>query len=579
MKSLTKCSLAIAIAACLLGDPAWARNPQTIVSTDKDPLKDSSIVVCTPVTQKGGLIKNFLGKVLNIPNSVKINEIGYLFNALSMDALQAKPADPKGFHTTVVLPYLKSSKELEDSLKLRRTARQIKFKTVSESLKKVNQLTEEQKSEIGRFLSQQIGAPILVLDKSPLPVIMASPGPCMIPMGLEVIDPKSGKRIGLETSVICVLDIESGGEKLFSVQEALNNDTLDLVLAHENAHAIMFDMYGKMFTKIRRISTNGHDAPYITDLGMGLTEGWAEAFEAVYGPANPRLAEKDRKKYNISDFLFGRQNPIRRDRYVWARPIGKKTGVPKNGLQLLCTEGVVAGQFYDILTSKSIAAPFEKCVTTMLLAQPLDYRDFIKAFVKLFPDDKKVVYRILLEGMNYVTMHKDAARLYQEAYTAKVAFTQKKTSKEAYLKARNAFNQVKEELFAKAAAGADPFANVGPEMWFSGVLKDTPTGKEKAGPDTPFNLDLNTVSSKMLVALGAEQADAEKLIAQRNAAGFFTGDPLKVLAAQLGAEKFAAMKAKSGLKAWQPPAEPTASGNQARVMWPEDIEKLAIVEN
>ena len=118
----------------------------------------------------------------------------------------------------------------------------------------------------------------------------------MMPMGVEMVDPKTGKRFGLETSAICVLDIKSGGETLFSVKEALENDTLDLVLAHENAHGIQFDLYGKLFHKIQRTSTNGHDAPYITDLGMAYIEGWAEAFEAVYGPSNPKLKEKDRKK-------------------------------------------------------------------------------------------------------------------------------------------------------------------------------------------------------------------------------------------------------------------------------------------
>ena len=131
-----------------------------------------------------------------------------------------------------------------------------------------------------------------------------------------MVEDKSGKRTGIETSMICVLDIGDGKETIFSIKDALNNDTLALVVAHENAHAIQCDMYGKLFQKIQRTSTNGHDVPIITVLGLAYVEGWAEAFEAVYGPANPKLKEKDRKKYNISEFLYSRQDPIRRDRYL-----------------------------------------------------------------------------------------------------------------------------------------------------------------------------------------------------------------------------------------------------------------------
>lgn len=94
-----------------------------------------------------------------------------------------------------------------------------------------------------------------------------------------------------------------------------------------------------------------YDAPIITD--RSCQKGWA-GLEAVYGPANSaNWSEKDRTKYNISEF-HARADPIRRDRYVWASNTGKKTGVLKNGLQLMSTEGVIAGHLYDILTSRAI---------------------------------------------------------------------------------------------------------------------------------------------------------------------------------------------------------------------------------
>jgi len=586
LKRLRSLLLPLLLVLVCLSGSLEARQPPTTISTDGDPLKDETFILSVPITSGKNFLTGVLGKVLNLPKTVKINEIGFLFNALSMEAIQAQRGDPKSFHSKIVGPYLKNSKEFSDSLKLRRTARQIKYQTVASMMKKVTDLNDEQKRGLLSFLSQQIGAPMIVFEKSPLPSFLPEPGPCMMPVGIELLTDKNGQRVTLETSAICVMDIKMDGQTFFSIKDAVDNDTLDLVLCHENAHAIMFDMYGKTFGEIARISTNGHDAPYITDLGMGYIEGWAEAFEAVYGPTNPKLKEKDRKKYNISEFLFGRQDPIRRDRYIWARPSGKKTGVLKNGLQLMSTEGVIAGQFYDLLTSRAITGAFEKSVSTMLLAQPHNYFDFIKAFVQFFPDDKKTVYRLVLENMNYVTMSNQAATLYKNYYQARLAYVQKRLSKDEFEKARQAYITFKDELYRKAMAGDDIFANVGPEMWFSGVLKiekksESLSWKErlakKAGKtDTssyPFNLDLNTVTARSLVAIGFAEEDAENIIAEREKAGFFRGDPLQQLQKLMGPEKFRQVQGKAQLKNYQPKVAATIEG-QSIALWPEDIEKL-----
>lgn len=573
----------------LLAGSVLARPPATAISTDGDPLKDDPIAMCVPVTQgKGSFFGNILGSMLNLPKTVKINEIGFLANALSMEAFQATHDQPGSFHSKVVLPYLKNSKELADSLKLRRTARQIKFQVVSNEMKKVKELTDDQKKALLGYLSQQVGAPLVILAKSPLPSFLPEPGPCMIPIGIERVEAKSGQRLGLETSAICVLDIDAEGKKLFSVKEAVDNDTLDLVVCHENGHGIMFDMYGKKFSEIERISTNGHDTPYITDQGLGYIEGWAEAFEAVYGPANPKLKEKDRKKYNISEFLFGRQDPIRRERYIWARPTGKKTGILKNGSQLMATEGVIAGLFYDLLTSRAINAPFEKCVTAMLVFQPQSFMDFVRAWVKLFPDDKKVLYRIVLENTNYATMDRQAIDLYAAYYQAKLAFVQKRGSKDDLNKAKTAFTSFKEGLYKKAMSGDTLFANVGPQLWFTGKLKleekkvglfDLKTKiAKKLGQDPnvwEFRLDLNTVTAKMLKVIGFDEATAEKVVTERQKRGFFTGEPVKLLGETAGQEAFAKVKSQTGLAAYTPKG-PTPPDTAAGLLWPEDIEKLPV---
>lgn len=230
-------------------------------------------------------------------------------------------------------------------------------------------------------------------------------------------------------------------------------------------------------------------------------------FDAVYGPANPKLAEKDRTKYNISEFLYARQDPIRRDRYV-SQQCRQETGVLKNGLQLMSTEGVIAGHIYDILTSRAINAPYEKCIQTMLTA-PMNFMEFVQNYVKLFPEDKKVIYRIMLENSHYAFMHENAAESYKNYYEFKVAYTQKKISKEDFTKAKAQYKAYTEGLFAEAMKSDNIFANDGPQMWFAGKINLTQMKKEAGAAkkylattsarkmnSTNFRLDLNTATVK-----------------------------------------------------------------------------------
>jgi hypothetical protein len=563
-----------------------ARQPVTELSGDNSVLGDKAIFMAEPLTVgKGNIIGGFIGKTLNIPKSVKLKDFGFLAFSLSNEAVQVLPSK---IGQKDLLPYFLKSKELKDSLKLRRTARQIRFQYFKEALKDTNQLSAQQKKDLLAFLSQSVGSPLVLMAKSPLPAFMSSPGPCMIPMGAEIVQDKSGKRLGIETSMICVLDIEANGQKLFSIKDAMQNDTLDLVVAHENAHAIQFDLYGKLFQKIQRVSTNGHDAPIITDCGLAYVEGWAEAFEAVYGPANPKLKEKDRKKYNISEFLYGRQDPIRRGRYVWAELSRKKTGILKNGLQLMSTEGVIAGIFYDLLTNRAINAPYEKCVHTMI-SNPMNFMEFVETFVKLFPEDKRVVYRILLENTHYVTLHPKAAEGYRNYYKHKVAYTQKKVSKADFYKAKNAYKAYTEALFKKAIQNDRIFANVGPQMWFEGKINLTKL-KEKTSKAKKvmaslfgkkdeyytFRLDLNTLTADMLRTIGMAEADAAKIVTAREEAGFLKGNPVTVLKKILGADRFNKYNAVLNLSVYNHNKADIIEDykEQSLALWPEDIAKL-----
>lgn len=591
MKSLHNRALTLILGACmLLSGSVYARPPVTTISTDANPLGDKPLVMMQPVTTgKGNIIGNLIGKTLNLPKTIKLSDAGFLLFGLSADAMQVTPTDAKTFHAQKVLPYLLASKEMKDVLKLRRTARQIRYQALKGTVDKAGQLSTEQKTGINNFMSQSVGAPIIVMSASPLPRFMPSPGPCMIPMGAEMVENKTGKRLGIETSMICILDIGEGKEIVFSVADAMKNDTLDLVIAHETAHAIHFDMYGKLFQKIQRTSSNGHDAPIISDVGLAFVEGWAEAFEAVYGPAKPKLAEKDRKKHNISEFLYGRQDPIRRDRYVWASTAGKKTGVLKNGLQLMSTEGVIAGHFYDLLTNRAINAPFEKIIQTMLTT-PMNFMEFVNNYVGLFPGDKRVVYRILLENSHYVTMDAQAAQAYKNYYENRVGYTQKKVIKTDFDKIKSEYKAYTEALFAKAMKSGDIFANVGPQLWFAGKINLNNTKREptkakqymakafgKKDKFYEFRLDLNTVTVDMLRMIGFAEADASKIVEARDKTGFFKGNPINTIKQVVGNERFGKYNSVLNLTPYDhTKADAIAQyKEQSLALWPEDILKMA----
>ena len=127
LSAITICSLTVA--------PAFSRPPVTAISADSTPV-DDAIVMMKPVNMgKGHIISGFLGKMLNLPKTVKITDTGFLAFGLSEDAIQVVPSEEKCLHMMSILPYLKNCKEMQDSLKLRRTARQIRYQYLKDTVK------------------------------------------------------------------------------------------------------------------------------------------------------------------------------------------------------------------------------------------------------------------------------------------------------------------------------------------------------------------------------------------------------------------------------------------------------------
>jgi len=345
-----------------------------------------------------------------------------------------------------IINYLKNSPEMTDSAKLRVIARMKKLALI---LKSGDQARAE-------FYKKQVSAPLVLFIN-----LNMGTGPACAPVPLH-LDLKDGGKFFFNTAIF-IEDIP----KAFSVADAIKNDTFDFVVAHENAHGIMFDMYGPAISKIDKKSNLGHDGPVVSDRGLAFIEGWAEAFEALYGPTNPllKLKESEREQYRISEFLFTRQDPVRRDRYIWQNYKGQKTGVLKNGAQILSTEGAIAGIFYDILTSKAIKDAFGKSITVMCLHQPKDFAEFLKGWVKEFNEDKQVLYRIFLEGTNYATVSNEARKLYFDYYQAKLKYVQKQMDEKAFYAVKTKWTAYKENLFNEVMKSENLTSNVSRDLW------------------------------------------------------------------------------------------------------------------
>jgi hypothetical protein len=579
--------ISLAIPFSLLGRPAT-----TSLAKDDPALEDQPILATIPILGKelpitvGGQTFVFNEMVLV---STADPAQGYFTGRPSVFAMQAAPA--QGEFAEKVIPYLLKSPEFADVLKLRRSARLIRAREVAANVKTLAK-GDPRADEMVAYLKAAVGTPLIVTERAPMPeyIRKAGAGPCNISAGAGLV--VDGKTVVSDGNIVCISDLLGADDKvMFSIDESIKNDTLDIVLCHETGHAIMGDLYGKFYNNFKRPSNNGHMAPVITDLSLAWIEGWAEAFEAIYGPNNPNIRKADMERLKIAEFLFERQDPVRRERYIWETVGGKPTGVLKNGLQMLCTEGVVAGVLYDLLSNRAITAPSDKILTIMARFRPMDLRDAINGWLKAFPDDRRVVLRVVLENTNYVTMDGQAAGLYYAYYQKKLAMQQKRGSREDYEVAKKAFVDHKEALFQKAMGGADLFANVAPELWFSGLVvaakpreltnfemaqlearKWLKMGEGKFNPNRwEFNLDLNTVTPRMLKRIGIPAEPAAAILAERKAKGFFTGDPLAILRTHLGAGYAAWAKRLQIAPMDDPDKKPNAIA-RLMTLFPEDLD-------
>lgn len=448
-------------------------------------------------------------------SSVNLTNECELLETSEKTGIKVGPFPGSGRYAKEVVPALVSSPEMIDSARLRTIARNVKYNLISASGNKTyaDYYKGYVNSPIALFIGFKYGTGL-----------SCSPQPLFLPL--------AGGGHYFFNSVIFVEDTPG----FLDVADSIANDTFDLVMAHENAHGIMIDMYGSRMKDLdmKKRSNYGHDSPVISDRNLAYIEGWAEAFEALYGPANPllKLREAERKKYRLSEFLFTRQDPVRRDAYVWQTR--EKNGLLKNANQLIATEGVIAGQFYDILTSRALTDSFVKCVTLMYEYRPSDFVEFIKCWAKRYPEDQRTIYRIFLENTLYSTMSNDARQMYHNYYNAKLKFMKKQLAEAEFHVIKNKWYAFKEELFKRAIETGAIDSSVGPDLWMKITRHPSDPGFKT------LHLNLASVSARSLGKIMPDltPADVDSIIKVRESAGRLDyPDATSALKALLGGEK------------------------------------------
>lgn len=462
---------------------------------------------------------------------------GYQAALVSIDTL-SDPIRRKVFE------YLRHSAEAVDSAKLRFRARELAATVTAKA---------GNKSLASYYAAHR-------LDPIPLLIVPdCSKGMSASSRALELTD---GGRTRTLVSCINVKNSGIRGCVNLTLPGRIRNDTLDLAFLHENTHGIMYDLYGSHFRTIPRPSDNGHDGPIISDRGLAWIEGWAEAFEALYGPANPLLKEGriDPAKYGLAEFQLTRQDPVRRERYIWNASAKRRSGLLKTGAQLIATEGAVAAIVYDLLTSRAVAHPFDKLCITMVSHHPQDLIELVRGLMETYPNDARTVARIFLENTRYATVDNEARNLYHAYYTAKKAYVQKRTDIATYRSARDAYVRHKETLFHRVIADTSLLsANVGPDLWLSfprpaRKQPAKPRASAKKGCDCPdcrpkpsaaggqtgnpveqtIPVNLNTAPPKLLIYAGFTRTQAEELATLRSSSGYLTGAQAKKLLKHFG---------------------------------------------
>ena len=221
------------------------------------------------------------------------------------------------------------------------------------------------------------------------------------------------------------------------------------VIAHETGHMIMDQLYERN----NYPATNyygSHSKNTVSDEGFAISEGWAEAIEALstreYHDNATSWRIKTHKNIADNKYIFKNQGVTD----------GPNDGVLKNGMEMLSTEGVNASLFYDVLASNRIQAPYSKVCQVFESSKPQTYREFVDAYIQKFPEDRSQMIRQFLDNTKYATVDGNATTRYKEIHDAQQAWlnasdpTAKAQLKSDYDAKLASYNETNEALYRQA---------------------------------------------------------------------------------------------------------------------------------
>lgn len=199
---------------------------------------------------------------------------------------------------------------------------------------------------------------------------------------------------------------------------------------------------------------------------IAFKEGWAEFFEANLFRDSAHFDERGDLPLEIEL----RQDHAREMRLIYTNFGRKKAGEVKSGEELVATEGVVSGLFFNLLTHRKMERGLEKTIQVFHEARPRNYIEFIEAFLQRFPDDRKLALRIFLESTRYATVSRDVPRIYRDGYVAKLAFLKAPPEQREALRAtwhdlKQEYSRAKEKLFEEVLQTGSVRGAVSTGVW------------------------------------------------------------------------------------------------------------------
>lgn len=263
-------------------------------------------------------------------------------------------------------------------------------------------------------------------------------------------------------------------EGTLSREEMERAGFLPAVVAHELFHALMAEVYGFEYLKLKALADPFavHDSPVVTDPTTALVEGLAEAAEVVleqrfpgqvYG--SPRGELSPGARAYARDLERRRIRSVELGRYIFREDGRVRDGVLDSGDDLVRTEGVVATLLAALLPHLDDQGGFPVLVRALTRHLPRSFPELVLALMEEAPEARVVAERVVLEFTRYALFSSEAAERYRRVYRLRRAYRQGRVELAAVRAEQERWQRWREEQRGRIEAGAPLLANVAAPLW------------------------------------------------------------------------------------------------------------------